>query len=385
MSDRPLPVKFIASLALLLALTLLLAACGMAPQVSAQQRMFPDLSLEFLGEYQLPKQKFKDMPVGGLSAIAYDRQQDRFYAVSDDRSQLAPARFYTLQLSLSQAQNSPAKLEQITIEGATILKDRTGKPYPQGAIDAEGLALSPRDTVFISSEGDVNKGIDPFIGEFDLKTGQLQEKLPIPQRYLPDPPRSGVRQNLAFESLAIAGNSLLKDDPFRLFVATESALAQDSPPETPAESASIRLMHYVINPVGSPVLVAEHLYPLEKSESDTIYNGLSELTALDKEGYFLSLERTLSLSGFGAKIFQVVNSNATDTSRILRFQGNLEQIEPLKKKLLLDLSTLGIELDNLEGMTLGPRLADGSETLILVSDDNFRKEQVTQFLLFRLS
>jgi hypothetical protein len=357
----------------------------MAPQVSAQQRMFGNLSLEFLDEYQLPKQTFQEMPVGGLSAIAYDRQQDRFYALSDDRSQLAPARFYTLKLSLSQPSNSPVKIEKIAVEGATVLKDETGKPYPKGAIDPEGLALSPRDTVFISSEGDVNQAISPLIGEFGLKTGQLLEKLPIPQRYLPNPPNSGVRQNLAFEALAIAGNSLLKDDPFRLFVATESALAQDSPPKTPAESASSRLMHYVINPVGPPVLVAEHLYPLDKSASDTMYNGLTELTALEKEGYFLSLERTLSLSGFGAKIFQVVSGNATDTSRILSFQGNLDQIEPLKKKLLLDLSTLGIELDNLEGMTLGPRLADGSQTLILVSDDNFRDVQVTQFLLFRLS
>jgi hypothetical protein len=223
-----------------------------------------------------------------------------------------------------------------------------------------------------------------LIGEFNLKTGQLREKLPIPQRYLPNPPNSGIRQNLAFEALTIAGNSLLEDDPFRLFVATESALAQDSPPKTPAESASIRLMHYLINPVGSPVLVAEHLYRLDKSENDTLYNGLTELTALDKEGYFLSLERTLSLSGFGAKIFQIVNTNATDTSRIASFQGNLEQIEPLQKKLLLDLSTLDIDLDNLEGMTLGPKLADGSRTLILVSDDNFREEQITQFLLFHL-
>jgi hypothetical protein len=35
-------------------------------------------------------------------------------------------------------------------------------------------------------------------------------------------------------------------------------------------------------------------------------------------------------------------------------------------------------------MTLGPRLADGSRSLILVSDDNFNPNQVNQFLLFRL-
>jgi hypothetical protein len=56
----------------------------------------------------------------------------------------------------------------------------------------------------------------------------------------------------------------------------------------------------------------------------------------------------------------------------------------VKKKLVLDLSTLDIDLDNLEGMTLGPRLPDGSQSLLLVSDDNFTDEQMTQFLLFRL-
>ncbi|NEO01152.1 MAG: esterase-like activity of phytase family protein, partial [Moorea sp. SIO3I7] len=55
---------------------------------------------------------------------------------------------------------------------------------------------------------------------------------------------------------------------------------------------------------------------------------------------------------------------------------------PLQKKLLLDLSELGIYLDNLEGMTLGPRLSDGTQSLILVSDNNFSEAQVTQFLLF---
>ncbi|MDB9496553.1 esterase-like activity of phytase family protein, partial [Spirulina subsalsa CS-330] len=59
-------------------------------------------------------------------------------------------------------------------------------------------------------------------------------------------------------------------------------------------------------------------------------------------------------------------------------------VTPLKKRLLLDLSTLPIPLDNLEGMTLGPRLADGSSLLVLVSDNNFSAEQVTQFLFFRL-
>ncbi|MGA1603886.1 MAG: endonuclease/exonuclease/phosphatase, partial [Prochlorothrix sp.] len=37
-----------------------------------------------------------------------------------------------------------------------------------------------------------------------------------------------------------------------------------------------------------------------------------------------------------------------------------------------------------EGRTLGPVLADGSQSLLMISDNNFSPEQQTQLLLFRL-
>ena len=97
----------------------------------------------------------------------------------------------------------------------------------------------------------------------------------------------------------------------------------------------------------------------------------------------MSLERTFGFTGAGAKIFQVAIGNATDTSNIDSLKGDLTQIRPLKKQLLFDLQDLGFYLDNIEGMTFGPRLPDGSQSLILISDDNFNEEQITQFLLFR--
>jgi hypothetical protein len=389
-SDRPKFCYRVAGICLSLVLIALLTACSLPTRVSAEERLFLPLSLEFLGEYDLPKQTFQETPVGGLSGLTYDGQRSRFYAISDDRSQLAPARFYTLNLSLKPAEKGKIALDKVTVEAVTFLKDEQGNPYAQGSIDAEGIALSPRNTLFISSEGSPKQGIAPFIGEFNLKTGQKGQGLRIGDRYLPNTaepegtaPR-GVQENLAFEALTLSPNGLLSGDPFRLFTATESSLLQDHPPKTPKEQARLRFLHYLINPIGNPILVAEHLYLLDGATSDTLSNGLSELTALSKEGYFLSLERTLSLSGFGVKIFQVVNSNATDTSSLLSLPENLGNVVPLRKRLLLDLSDLGIELDNLEGMTLGPRLPDGSQTLVLVSDDNFKDSQVTQFLLFRL-
>jgi hypothetical protein len=364
---------------------IILTACGSSSQVMADDRRFLDLSLEFLHEYQLPSQSFQGTTVGGLSAIAYDKKQDRFYALSDDRSYKGAARFYTLNFHINPSSTGEITLDQVTIEGVTFLKHPNGKTYPPNSIDSEGIAISPRDTVFVSTEGINKKKINPFIAEFDAKTGENLSKLPLPDRFLlnsPDESPKGLRENLGFEALDIAATSLLKDDPFRLFVATEFSLSQDVMTNSEGQSP-IRWLHYVISPIGNPVLVAEHLYLLEPASTGTVSNGLTELVALPKEGYWLSLERTFGLFGNGAKIFQVVTGDGSDTSRMLEFTGDLEGIKPLQKQLLLDLSTLDITLDNLEGMTLGPRLPDGSQSLILVSDDNFNKEQVTQFLLFR--
>lgn len=378
-------IKTIISLAVSLALLGAIAGCSTPRPVNAQDRIFLNLSLEFLDEYELPEAVFDNTPVGGLSAITYNRQKDRFYVLSDDRSSLAPARFYTLDLDIGQTDTGETKIENVKIEDVTFLSDEGGNTYPEGTIDPEGIALSPRKTVFISSEGDASQDIAPFIGEFDLATGQKKVDIPIPRRYLPDTTENtkGVRNNLAFESLTINQTGLVDVDPFRLFTATESATIQDDLGKADV-NARIRLMHYGINPIGSPILIAEHLYLLEPASIEVISNGLTELLALKEEGTFLSLERTFGFTGAGAKIFEVVVGNATDISNVSSLKEDISQIRPLKKKLLLDLQELGIYLDNLEGMTFGPRLADGSRSLILVSDNNFNEEQLTQFLLFKI-
>ncbi len=374
MGDR---LFLLTRLAISLSLIFLVTACGSTPRLMAQERLFLDLSLEFIGEYQLPKTSFEDTTVGGLSAISYDRQKSLFYVLSDDRSRLAPARFYTLNIEITD------QIDNIEIEKVTFLTNQQGETFPPDSLDPEGLAITPRHTLFISSEGISDQEIPAFIDEFNLETGKLETSLRIPQRYFPSE-TGGIKNNLGFEALTVTPGGLIPDDPFRLFTATESALLQDSLETKPDNQNRIRLMHYTINSIGDPVLVAEHLYLLEPSNNDTISNGLTELIALEKEGYLLSLERCFGLSGFGAKIFQVVVANGTDTSRIESLKGDISKVEPIQKKLILDLAELPIELDNLEGMTMGPRLADGSQTLLLVSDDNFRNQQVNQFLLFRL-
>ncbi|HEY9651900.1 MAG TPA: esterase-like activity of phytase family protein [Coleofasciculaceae cyanobacterium] len=381
-------------LILVLAIALLiipLTGCSPSQARTAAQRTFLDFSLDFLGEYELPKMTYKDTPVGGLSALTYDRQRNKFYALSDDRSNLAPARFYTLGLVLNNSETGDIKLEKINVEDVTFITDENNKPFDPGSLDPEGISLSPRGTVFISSEGVPSQGIAPFIREFDLKTGQQRSSLLIPERYLPNDQKEdesprGLQENLGFESLSLELGSLstANGDPFRLFTATESSLIQDSIPPNSEQSAPLRLLHYLIGNIARPMVVAEHVYFLDPTPKGAIDNGLTDLVTVDTGGHFLSLERTYSLLGANAKIYQLATGAATDTSGIPSLKDNRSKVEPIKKKLLLDLSELGIYLDNLEGMALGPKLPDGRQSLLLVSDNNFSNTQVTQFLLFRL-
>ncbi len=380
--NRRVPVGLVV---VAIALSLGLTACTI-PRVNAEDRLFDAVKLDFLGSYDLPAQTVDGTPVGGLSGLAYDRSQDRFYAVSDDRSDRAPAHYYTLKLQLD---SEPIKIRQVTVEAVTTLKTADGEPFAKGSIDPEAIALTPEKTAFIASEGDRGQGVAPFLCEFRLSTGQQQQCLPLPKRYLPNPkaeaegkPPQGIQNNLAFESLAISAGA--QGEPFRLFTATESALLQDFDPNVAEQGASSRFLHYLVSETDPPLLVAEHLYPLDFIPFAVI-NGLTDLQPLDQAGRFLSLERAFGPQGFTVRLFQFTTATATDTSTVASFNGNLAGIRPIRKRLLLDLTTLGIRLDNLEAMAFGPRLPDGSQSLLIMSDDNFSKTQVTQFLLLRVS
>jgi hypothetical protein len=347
----------------------------------AQERVFLNTSIEFLGEYKLPPDlKFDKVPVGGLSGLTYDRQQNQFYAVSDDRSIQGPARFYTLKVIT----DDKSRLQKVDILKATVLKDASGQPYKGGTIDPEAIALTPQGTVLISSEGDRGNGLPPTIGEYDLASGQLKNLVKLPDRYLPDKENQrGVQNNLAFESLTLAPYGSA-GEPLHMFMATEAPLLQDKPAaEAKAEEriSKNRWLHYLLGAQSGPL--ADYGYPLEAPPLGAIEHGLSEIQALDGLGHFLSLERSLSLLGFKIKIFQTTTGGATDVSQVPSL-AKTKSPGWMPKKLVYDLTELKIPLDNIEAMAIGPRLPDGSNLLLLASDDNFNRLQIDQILLFKL-
>jgi hypothetical protein len=375
-------------------LSFVLSACSL-PQVKAEDRLFQEISLELLGEIIVPKStQFKNTPVGGLSGITYSPKDDVFYTVSDDRGDKAPARFYQLKLKLDKT-GKPLNAE---FTGVTTLKDQSGNPYAKGTIDPEGIAVTPQGTVWVSSEGVAVDDIPPFIQEYEIKTGNLIRSLKIPDQYIPrndpkskdktKPKRLGIQNNMGFESLTLSANAarLPATEPYRLFTAIENSLEQDKNPDLDAEAIAgdnVRFMHYSLQD-RQVNLIAEYLYPLETKPMGSDKFGLAEMLSLDGAGRFLSLERSFGLTGFSIQVFQTVFAGSKDTSMLPSIQGLDTVVKPAQKELVANLEKFDVVLDNLEGMTMGPRLPDGSQSLIMVSDDNFNKLQKTQILVFRI-
>lgn len=337
-------------------------------------------NIEFIGEATLPKGLiFKKTEIGGLSGITYDAKKNLYYAISDDRGQKAAARFYTLKIDLSKGDLKKSGVIPVNV---TTLLNENDQTFHPGETDTEGITLTNKATVFISSEGDVTKLINPFVKEFSLSSGREIITLPIPNKFLPDKSgKQGIRNNLAFESLTITPNKQ------HLFTATENALIQDGVAAKSNIGSSCRILQYnLLN--NQPE--KEFLYQTEPVSSflnltGKFASGLPDLLALDNQGHFLSLERSFTGLGFAISLFQVSLKGADDIHNIDSLLAvNSPNIKPVKKKLLLDLRTLDVLLDNIEGLTLGPKLPDGQQSLILISDNNFSSLQRTQILAFKI-
>ncbi|MHC5856086.1 phytase [Nostoc sp.] len=337
-------------------------------------------------------------PVGGLSGVTYDAVNNRYYTISDDRSQVAPARFYTF----------TANDSGVTFTNVTPLKDNNGNFFALNSLDPEGIALTDNGTVFISSEGEVNPSAgrvtNPFIKEFSLATGQEVRSLLVPSKFLPvvqdtngdgivdagDTQTSGVYNNLAFESLTIT------PDQKTLFTATENALTQDGLIASLTSGSPSRILQYNLV-TGQPE--KEYLYTTDviaeppNPSTGSSNNGLADLLAIDNRGTFLALERSFAVgAGDTIKIYEVSLQGATDISSYDSLNNlsaeQLAAIKPAQKRLLLNLTDLNLPtdanhptgIDNIEGITFGPKLADGRQSIVLVSDNNFGSTQYTQIL-----
>lgn len=328
--------------------------------------------------------------IGGLSGLVYDSVSGLYYALSDDRS--SDARFYTLDIDLSEGVLSEDGVE---FKDVTFLVDKDGNRFADGALDPEGLALTENGTLYVSSEGDANQLIAPFIREIE-PNGNFISELSIPEIYQPTADQSsGIRNNLAFENLTIT------PDKRFLYTATENALFQDGPNADVEQPSLSRILKYDL---ATGEAIASYVYEIdpvpEAPEPADAFrtNGLVELLATDNNGTLLALERSFSVGkGNTVKLFEIQTQGALDvlsTDDLFREEpleddgevlppGPFEIDPAVTKREILDIERdLGIEPDNLEALAFGPKLPDGRQSLIIASDNNFNDTQVTQVLAF---
>lgn len=336
----------------------------------------PVTGLQLLGRCVLARDLTVDgTVVGGLSGLTYDREADRYWALSDDRGARGYARAYRLRIDPNPTADG-VRLDagSVTVEEVFRLLDLDGRPFPPAGLDPEGIARAP-DGLYLSSEGVSKNGIPAFIAKLG-PDGRVTRRLPLPARYLPGDGR-GVRDNLGFESLA------LTPDLAYLFAGLENALEQDGPAAAAGASSPARILRFDL---ARGARLAEYVYPVEPvsvpspGPDGLLLNGLSDLIALDAER-LLALERQY-VEGMGnsVRLYEVSLAGATDVSAFDSLSG--AAWTPAKKSLLLDLSDLGIPAANFEGMSLGPALPDGRQSLVLVTDDNFNpRQEATTFVL----
>ncbi|KKB36193.1 esterase-like activity of phytase family protein [Bacillus thermotolerans] len=345
-------------------------------------------SLRFLGEQRLPYNlTFEDTTVGGLSGIRYDEKNDEWLMISDDRSSLQPARFYTGKLNYGLN-----GFRSVQLTGMEYMKQPDGSLYPshteyeaQGGDvpDLESISLDPKtDTIWYTSEGDRSLGLHPFIRQA-TREGDHLSTLPLPDEFHMSPDEeSGPRNNAVFEG------STFSADGESLWVAMEGPLHEDGAAPTVENGGFSRITQY--DRQGN--VLAQYAYPMDAipaapGPGKHADNGVTEILAVNKHT-FLVLERAGVQAADGSfsnyiRLYEMKIPGASDIQDIDSLQD--ERFKPVKKRLVLDLNTLNLpKIDNVEGLSWGPTLENGNRSLVLVSDNNFNSTQVTQFLAFEV-
>jgi hypothetical protein len=262
-------------------------------------------------------------------------------------------------------------------------------------LDPEGIALTADGHLLISSEGISTEQLrlPPSITEYS-SDGRYIRQLPVRPRFVQNPTgtmSTGVRTNAGFESLTTT------PDFSHLFTATELSLLQDGDGDPFSTAPRTRVLEYVAQS-GSYQPAREFVYELDPLPRPAFrvgfaVNGLVELLALNQSellamerAFIESEDKTTTINRI--RLFRITLDGATDVSALDSLSGP-EPKTPVRKLLLSDLNALpGLSaklasLDNFEGLAWGPPGRNGLRPLILVSDDNFRANQMTAFLFLQ--
>ena len=216
-------------------------------------------------------------------------------------------------------------------------------PLKVKARDVEGIAyVSATRRLFVSSEAG-------GVFSFSVQDRQIRRET-VPPIF------AQARRNLGLESLTWNATAQ------QFWIANEEALAPDGPVSSASAGTLVRLQRLDarFRPTG------QFAWRTEPASFRFGQAGscVSDLCALPG-GELLVLERTLTGSGLRLAIYLAGFEGATDVSKA----PSLAQAKfvAAKKTLLFEQLT---GFTNFEGLTLGPPLADGSHSLVVIADSN---------------
>ncbi len=283
----------------------------------------------------------------GCGAITYSGQGGVFYVLQDHDDDNY-ARIHPLALGIDPSTGA-------------ILSQTLGTAFtPAGLRDAEGLALDPLSgTLWASSEW-----TPPTISEFSLDGAATGCTAPVPSIQ-----RDKLRSNLSLESLTISPDGLT------MWTANEQALTCDGESSSGNTNVAtvVRLTRFTRETAQDNWQAAgEWAYACDPCANATFAEcGLSGLCALP-DGSLLALEREVSITTWGrCRIYRITTGALAAATEVSNLSSVTNATVSLVAKGSPLVSFTGTDLNNIivyEGIALGPKLGDGSRSLVLVSD-----------------
>ena len=332
-----------------------------------------------------PQKAFpKTVAAGNYSGIAH--LHDDIYAVVSDKSD--SALYFNFRIQVNPKTGEPEQVENLGFTERTDGTLNDGKPWQglEKGFDHEAIVKVSDSTLVIASEGYCR------LKEFSiLPTSADAAKVGYQQNLWESRwPSSDFYPNYNFESLAFDSVHQY------LWTIPESTLRKDGQPATPQNGLVnlLRLMRLnwgkmkedsnkeeyseQVSSKKDSRYMTTYAYQMDQpsthKKADIYVMGVSELCALP-DGQLLVLEREafipkIKIGAFcKCKLYQINPLNSEEFALKEKFSSDTPF---LKKRLLAEWKT-GLSLSkrsfaNYEGMCLGPKLEDGSQVVILLSD-----------------
>ena len=367
----------------------LLTGCSSTRKTTAGTPSPEINELRFISEYDLPNgMQLKKTVVGGLSGIDYDPSKGIYYLICDDPGSKGPARYYTARIFISDK-----GIDGVQIVDVIPLLSPNGEPYADitkdriHSADVEALRYdAKRDELVWSSEGQrfIRDGKqelqDPSIVIMQ-KSGKYKDSFALPANMHIKATENGPRHNSVFEGISFDENHS------HVYVSVEEPIYEDGPRAGAFDSTAwVRILKFNRK---LRQCVAQYAYQVDavpyaaNPPGAFKVNGISDILYIGNDK-FLVIERAWS-TGRAPSDVRVYLADSRYAEDISATTLDITPVKkPMTKKLLVDMSTLNRFIDNIEGVTFGPVLANGHRSLVFVADDNFAATQKSQFLLFEI-